>query len=780
MTCHRNIFRITIWKVVNTQWQRVQQLLEEFERLPASRQLHWLESAEPDPTLRAQVLDLYAAMREEQAASAAARPVPSPAWQGPATIGEYRVLARVGTGGRSVVYQAERTVAGARQLVAIKVLLDHLFTPQDLDRFRREQGILAGLRHPGISRFLDVGMDPQGFPFLVMEWIDGQTLDRYSEPLPLPVRVDLIAQVLDAVQAAHQQLIVHLDLKPGNILVEPSGQVKLIDFGTAKLLDREGASTGTRQMTPRYASPEQLRGEPLGTASDLYSLGLTLYELIATGHHPASQSIIANLAARAFTEEIEVRHPSDPDLEAILRKALRRDPADRYRSAAEFAEDLRAWRAGRPVRAQQQTFTYRATRYLRRNRRPLALAAAMLALLATFATLAWREQAERRREVERTAATARFLSEMLNTSSTASSGNPSMTVFEMIERAHRRIESGQGPPLAVSAQIQSSFAYVAQEAGREDLALPMALAAATKADASGEASLRLAAHKVAAVILMRLGRCPDALQHFTSVDPLLPQLRGEQRAGYLEARANAYSRCESNPQAAVTAYQDALRALPSEPSFHLQRAALYNAYALELSRLRRFDDARAAVEQGLLAAEQHPDGKYFAVALRRIGGQVEAAAGRHAAALRLYEAAIARAPGVANRFELLRLQLMAALQQANLDDRLAAVRASNILQQVDASLGPARWMLHADAAEVFGRARECALAFSEYEKVDALTQGQLPRDWLGNRRLVEAECEALYDPARAATLARQAREAYGNLLHPDSLKAKRLARILSP
>jgi serine/threonine-protein kinase len=277
------------------------------------------------------------------------------------TFGPYRVDEHLSSGGMGHVYRATRMRAGTERRVALKVLRPGLDTEAFLQRFQRERELLAALEHEHVVAFLDAGALPDGRPYLVMEYVEGEPLTQWGRRVPLRARLELLLQVLAAVQYAHQQLVVHRDLKPQNVLVTAQGAPKLLDFGVATALEAEGEGGGAHApLTPTYASPEQLRGEPLTTASDVYSLGLLLHELV-TGELPGVRAVTLG-----------------GDLGAIARKALAAAPALRYRSADHLADDLRRHLASEPVSARPATWTYRAGRCARRNRWPLALAAAVV------------------------------------------------------------------------------------------------------------------------------------------------------------------------------------------------------------------------------------------------------------------------------------------------------------------------------------------------------------------------------------------------------------------
>ncbi len=762
---------------IDPYWKRIQELIESAEAMPAGARAEWLAAQEPDEGVRAEVLELMEAMAEE-AGAGRLRATEAPA--APAEIGPYRILGRVGAGGRGVVYAAERDVAGGTQAVALKVLPDHLIAPGDLDRFQREQRILAGLHHPAICRFLDAGWEADGRPYLVLEWIDGAAVDLYCEREGLgeAERIRLMAVVLDAVQAAHQCLVVHLDLKPSNILIDRHGNPRLIDFGTAKLLAEDAASTSTRQLTPRYASPEQLRGEPVSTASDIYSAALTLYELVAGPGVARLRSSLAALAERATGAGVEVALAGRPDLEAVLGKALEADPRRRYRTAAEFADDLRAYLEGRPVTARRPTAAYRFSRFVRRHRGAAATVALLVAALAGVGGFAAAEQRRRTEETRRAAETGRFLLWMIESSATPHAGKAQVTMLDMAQRAHQRIEEGWGPPDDVAAQVQASLAYVARESGREDVGEPMARAALARAERSGVAEARIGARQTLAEIVIRRGRCPEATALYGEADALLAgaRLRDQPAAVYLGARGAARLRCEADPEGARPILNEGLRRGAGATA--VVRASIQLTRAMALARLRRFDSARSAIAAGLREAASHPDGRYLEIALLRTGAQVETAAGAPGKAVELLRQVGARAAGVVSVFEELRLGGLLAGAMAEAGDVAGAGR------QLEASLretrrrrtevGPSYWMLIADAAEVQGRRRRCEEMRILYSEVEELTGGKMPRDWRANRLYFEAECAA---GAGQARLAAEALRAYGALLPPESKRGRRLREL---
>lgn len=313
------------------------------------------------------------------------------------TIGAYSVLSRVASGGMGSVYKAARTGADFEQVVALKVVKRGMDSEEILRRFRRERQTLASLSHPNIARLYDGGITPDGRPYIAMEFVDGTPLDAYCRErrLSLRSRLVLFEKVCSAVAAAHRSLIVHRDLKPANILVTPQGEPKLLDFGIAAVVTPAGTTALTapteRRLTPDYASPEQVQGGPIGTASDVYSLGAILYELttgvrahVFAGHSSAEiEGVIRDVippapSVRVASERDDhaslgetsigklARHLAG-DLDTIVMTALRKEPERRYAGVELLALDIRSYLEDRPIAARPDTLGYRAAKFFRRN-----------------------------------------------------------------------------------------------------------------------------------------------------------------------------------------------------------------------------------------------------------------------------------------------------------------------------------------------------------------------------------------------------------------------------
>jgi len=338
-------------------------------------------------------------------------------------VGAYELLRHVGRGGMGDVYEARRTGADFDQRVAVKLLRRGLDSDDILRRFLRERRILAQLDHPGIARLIDGGVTDDGLPFLVMEFVDGRGLmdAALAGQWDLKTRLDLFLRVCDSVAYAHRRLIVHRDLKPSNVLIAADGQPKLLDFGIAKLLDEDDLEaitrTGMRMLTPNYAAPEQLLGEPVGTPTDVYALGVILYELLTgvcphkrqgtesdrLGRNPDEETLIKPSVAvlqgdgaEADLAKHRLARQLDGDLDAIVLYAMRREPERRYRGAGDFGDDIRRFLDGMPVRAEVDSRTYRLRKFVQRHRGGVTAAAlAVLGLVGGLAIALWQADVAR-------------------------------------------------------------------------------------------------------------------------------------------------------------------------------------------------------------------------------------------------------------------------------------------------------------------------------------------------------------------------------------------------
>ncbi len=389
--------------------ERLMQLFAEAEGLaPAAREAFLAALPAEDAALAAELASLLAASGGERGL------LDESPWQAfedetPEAVGSYRIERQIGRGGMGRVFLAEQRGEDFHRRVALKVIDRPALDAESIRRFRDEVRILASLEHPGIARFLDGGRSPEGTWFLALEYVDGEDLLTYTRRRGIKPDecVRLFLPVLEAVEYAHAHGVVHRDLKPGNILVGADGRPRLLDFGISKLVDPDAddevlaTRTELRAFTPAYASPEQFRGERATTAADVYSLGVLLYELLA-GTRPYGEAADSRAELERSVLEREPDPPSKAargrlsrDLDAISLKALRKEPGERYPSAAAFADDLRRYLDGRPVAARRGGRRYRLAKLARRHRGKLGLAAVLAVAVAAvvFAVLARTEAA---------------------------------------------------------------------------------------------------------------------------------------------------------------------------------------------------------------------------------------------------------------------------------------------------------------------------------------------------------------------------------------------------
>jgi serine/threonine-protein kinase len=413
-------------------------------------------------------------------------------------IGAWRIVREIGRGGMGAVYLAERADQEFEQRVAIKVVRRGMDTDEIVRRFRSERQILAHLDHPNIAKLFDGGTTDDGRPYFVMEYVEGRPIDQLCAERKLSVRerLELFQRVCAAIHFAHQNLIVHRDLKPGNILVTADGVPKLLDFGIAKLLDPTQepfalTRLDLRPMTPEYASPEQVRGEPITTASDVYSLGVLLY-LLLTGQRPYRPTTDPQALADAICKTEPVR-PSSAiaragevkladaetrllrrqlagDLDNIVLMAMRKEPQRRYASADQLSNDIERYLEGLPVTARKDTLGYRTRKFVGRHKVGVTLAAAALLLIVGFSiivTLLW-QRSERARE--RSQAVLGFLDDLFSVTDPKQSRGASITAREVLDRGALKIKVDFTAQPELQADLMSTMGRVYLSLGVPDSA----------------------------------------------------------------------------------------------------------------------------------------------------------------------------------------------------------------------------------------------------------------------------------------------------------------------
>jgi serine/threonine protein kinase len=432
--------------------------------------------------------------------------------------GPYRLVRLLERGGMGAVYLGERMDGEIQQTVAVKLLRADGSRPGWHDRFLKERQLLASLNHPSIVHVIDAGHTTDGRPYLVMEYVEGVSIDVHASTLEVRERLMLFLRVCEGVSHAHQRLIIHRDLKPSNILVDASGQPKVLDFGIARILDDTGDATQTveRLLTPNYASPEQLRGTSQTTATDIYSLGAVLYKIL-TGRSPHESDTHTSQAVEVIAGLKEIPAPSrlnpklPADLDYILGKALRLEPEDRYASVDAFANDIRAFLESRPVQARSGNAWYYGRKFLRRYWAPVAAAAAVIASLSIGLYIANRE---------RTSAQSRFqdLRQLAH-----------IFVFDL----HDEVAKVEGNTRARELMVRTGLQYLdhlARNAG-SDLGLQKEIAASYMKVGDAQGGLTTS----------NLGRFEDALASYRKAGDIY-RLISEKDSAYLEDLAVYYAK----------------------------------------------------------------------------------------------------------------------------------------------------------------------------------------------------------------------------------------------
>ncbi len=479
-------------------WQRIEEVFHAALELPPEKRADFIRTiCAGDPALAAEVDGMLRAHEEagafleqpalERQAATFAGPGSGDTLAAGTSLGGYRIISLLGAGGMGEVYLAEETALG--RAVALKFIQGGTARAGLARSLGQEARILAGLTHPNIARLYGVGATPDGGPFFIMEYVAGQRLDDFCRDrcLTIKERLGLFREVCAAVSYAHQHLVIHRDLKPANIRVTPEGVPKLLDFGIAKLLDSSGtepvekSNTLAGMMTPDYASPEQIRGESMTTASDVYSLGVVLYELLTGARPHCLTSSVPHERARALSEDEPLR-PSQHrpelagDLDNILLMALGKAPERRYASVALFSHDLERHLAGRPVLAHRDTALYRAGKFVRRHRGAvLAAGLILLALLSGLVAANWQAQVARRAQVKAETARRqadrlnRFLEDLMSSADPAQMGKDGKVV-PMLDAASEKLDHELADEPEILARAHETLRRAYQHLGLFDRA----------------------------------------------------------------------------------------------------------------------------------------------------------------------------------------------------------------------------------------------------------------------------------------------------------------------
>ncbi len=660
-------------------WQRLSPLLDAlFELEPAERERHLAELRGTDPALAAELEELISL--EHGSEDFLLEPVVSmaPSARSGAMVGPYRLELLLGEGGMGQVWQAARADGLYQRRVALKLLRPGLADPNLRLRFTRERQILARLEHPHIARLLDAGISNDSQPYLALEYVEGEPITDYcrNRSVPLETRLALFHQVCEAVSHAHANLIVHRDLKPSNIMVTPGGEVRLLDFGIAKLLDTENKTiertrTGVRAFTLHYAAPEQVRGEPVTTMTDVYSLGVVLYELLTDAkpyrlkrqtdaeweeailaHDPQrpSQAVMRTTETATAHDAVGLRRRARAlvgDLDNITLKALGKRPEQRYPSVEALSLDLQRHQAGRPVQARAQSMGYRVRKYVRRHRWALATGVAVATvLLGALGIVAWQAR-EAVREAARAQAMQDFVIGLFEDAGFAADGQP-LSVEALLKAGEERGGRGLARQPSARAELLGVIARIHISLGNYRQALAVLQRQATMIAALPDApsGLRLQAATQTGRAQRLLGESRNCI---ATMQPLLDDARREQvqLASQVSDFYSQLGRCrraigEGRTARALFERSMALRRDPLGDDVGVVEnmvdlAALHSDVGQSRQALQAFRDALAQLRAA--GGEKHP----LAVDILRSIGVVQRELGDTDAAEKTFAEAIALA-----------------------------------------------------------------------------------------------------------------------------------------
>jgi eukaryotic-like serine/threonine-protein kinase len=532
--------------VDRARWRELEPLLDEALELTPAEQQTWIAKLRTtSPDLAAEVERLLAGDAAASAAGFLSEQtgivMPDIALAG-VQVGAYTLERPLGEGGMGWVWLARRTDGRFDGVAAVKLLNVGLLTPAGQERFRREGSALARLAHPGIARLLDAGVATSGQPYLVLEHIEGEPADAFvaNGQLTIAQRIELVLQVLAAIGHAHANLIVHRDIKPSNILVTADGTAKLLDFGIAKLLSSDALDErtsltidGQRALTPEFAAPEQIEGGDITTATDIYGVGALLYVLL-TGHRPFDLGGRSLAEVRHVICEVEAPRPSHVaahhgehrlvrelrgDLDAIVMKALRKEPARRYASAAAFADDLRRIQRGQPVIARPDSVSYRTRKFVRRHRGGVVVAAAIPLFLSGAVVRERGLRARAEQETRKARAVEEYLVNVFDMADPYAPPNitgEEVTARALLDRGAARVDSALADQPQVQAELHGVLGRVYTNLAIYDKAVPLLRRALEQQRAQyGERSLP------AATAMVQLGMALTQQSQYDEAERLL-------------------------------------------------------------------------------------------------------------------------------------------------------------------------------------------------------------------------------------------------------------------
>ena len=600
------------------------------------------------------------------------------------TLDAYTIDALIGTGGSSRVYKAHRSDGLFDQVVAVKVLRQSQRRNFE-QRFAQERSILAALNHPNIAHIIDAGATPNGHPYVVMEYVEGTPITTYCDTnrLSIPERLQLMQQVMDAVQHAHQNLIVHRDLKPSNILVTDDGEVRLLDFGIAKVLDATGGpigvdpyetQTGAHPLTPGYAAPEQIEQRAISTRTDVYALGRVCYELIC-GCHPVDADTTAPYAMmqavcegnlRPMHEQFTDQPAADresiatkrdctasalerylrSDLRVVIEQAMACVPEDRYGTAADLRRDIGRYRDNRPVHARTATSWYQLQTFVRRNRWGVATAALVAALVLAYAVTVTQYSQQMRAERDKSEAATTFLTNLFTASNPEmNAGTPNLTVREVMDRGTAQLDTGMDKAPAVRADLQTTLGRVYSGLGLYEQGEPLLREAlALRTEGHGRVDDEADTRSALGYLLFRTGDYAEAERQLQQAVALAEDEYGAAHpaiAGHLNSLAILYNESGRGAQG-----EPLLRRALAITDAPAARATYLHNLAVALQDQGRFEEALPMHQDAIEAFREQFGNAYpgLASAMARyafslhLHGDYEQAAAVHEDALALRRA----------------------------------------------------------------------------------------------------------------------------------------------
>jgi serine/threonine-protein kinase len=639
------------------QWRRVQDLCDALEGVPDAEIAGRLDALESDTAVRCEVLAILAALRDEATFPPASPRPPLVAAQ-PTEIGGVRIASRLGAGGSGEVFRGVRVVNGVEQPVAVKRFHAHRATASDLGRFAREQRLLAGLTHPDIVRLFDAGATDDGRPFLVMELVEGDPITAACDEQRLPVRarLELFLAVCAAVQSAHQHLVVHLDLKPSNILITSERRPKLLDFGTAKLTGPDVGLTVTEPLTLQYASPERLRREPVSVACDVYSLGLVLYELVSGGwpfgrHEsivavaerasglldatPLSRVVTEDAAHRRSTSLERLRSDLRGDLEAIVARTLAHDPAARYATVAELAADIQRYLDGELVLARTPGLGYRLGKFVTRHRWEVASVVVVILALLGAATYSTVQARAARAAAERAQAQNRFLTSLFTLAGNDATSASGMTVRELLALADQRVSPLLTSQPDVAGDVERTLAQGLLAHGALDDAEALAARARGRAADLGDAPREAAARALLSYLRYARSRPAEAMDEARAA----LRMWREHRASF-DADLEAYTLMTASstlayanpPSAEPSEYLEACLARTDDTAtamrYTVRQGCLFLLAAVRVNAEERFADAEILLIEAVALQRADPTLRSQLVNSLQLLGIVQRVTGR--------------------------------------------------------------------------------------------------------------------------------------------------------